>query len=93
VERHWFIRVAAGDAQIRCSFERLRTRILRFTVQLEIFHGEDWFPVVRCDNPHDFCQLYSRFPLRFIRHPAWKNQAPPVFPVKSQFSTSPNALG
>jgi hypothetical protein len=54
-ERHWFIRVAPGQAQIRCSFERLKNRILRFTVQLEIIHGEGWLPVVRYDNAHGFC--------------------------------------
>ncbi len=55
MERHWFIRVAPGQAQIRCSFERSKNRILRFTVQLEIFHGGSWLPVVRYDNAHGFC--------------------------------------
>jgi hypothetical protein len=39
---------------IRCSFERLKNRIFRFTVQLEILHGEGWLPVVRYDNAHGF---------------------------------------
>jgi hypothetical protein len=32
----------------------LKNRILRFTVQLEIRHGQHWFPVVRYDNAHGF---------------------------------------
>ena len=55
VVRHWFIRVAPGQAHIRCSYERVKHRILRFTVQLEILHSESWIPVVRYDNAHGFC--------------------------------------
>jgi hypothetical protein len=62
VERHWFIRVAPGEAHIRCSFQRLKNRILRFTVQLEFRHGDDWFPVVRYDNAHGFCHRDTLHP-------------------------------
>jgi hypothetical protein len=55
VERTWFIRIAPGETQIRCRYHRLKRRLLRFTVQLEIFHGGKWLPVVRYDNAHGFC--------------------------------------
>jgi hypothetical protein len=29
--------------------------MIRFTVQLELFHSEQWQPVVRYDNAHGFC--------------------------------------
>jgi len=38
--RTWFIRVAPDEAQIRCSYQRVKKRIVRFTVQLEIW-GRD----------------------------------------------------
>lgn len=62
VERHWFIRVAPGEAQIRCSFQRLKNLIPQFVVQLEIRHGEDWLPVVRYDNAHGFCHRDTLHP-------------------------------
>jgi hypothetical protein len=55
VERKWFIRVAPGEAQIRCSLERLKGWVLKFTAQLEILHEENWTPAVRYDNAHGFC--------------------------------------
>jgi hypothetical protein len=55
VERKWFIRVAPEEARIRCGLGRLKGRVLRFTVQLEILHEESWIPVVRYDNAHGFC--------------------------------------
>jgi hypothetical protein len=48
--------------QIRCIFERLKNRILRFTVQLEILHGEGWLPLVRYDNVHGFCHRDTLHP-------------------------------
>lgn len=62
VERHWFIRVAPGVAHIRCGFERLKARVLRFTVQLEIFHGDHWLAVIRYDNAHGFCHRDTLHP-------------------------------
>jgi len=62
VERHWFVRVAPGEAQIRCGFQRLKNRILRFTAQLEIFHEGGWAPVTRYDNAHGFCHRDTLHP-------------------------------
>jgi hypothetical protein len=62
VERKWFIRVAPGEAQIRCSLERLKGRVLRFTVQLEILDRENWTPVVPYDNAHGFCHRDTLHP-------------------------------
>ena len=62
MERHWFIHVVPGEVRIRCNYQRLKHRIVRFTVQLEIFHGETWFPVVRYDNAHGFCHRDTLHP-------------------------------
>jgi len=53
--RSWFVRVAPGEAQIRCSYLRSGRHVLKFTVQLEIELGGEWTPVVRYDNAHGFC--------------------------------------
>ena len=53
--RTWFIRVVPEQAQIRCSYQRVKNRVTRFVVQLEIFHDDSWVPVVRYDNAHGFC--------------------------------------
>ncbi len=58
----WFIRIAPGEAQIRCAFRRVKSRIVRFTVQLEIFHREKWVPIVRYDNAHGFCHCDTLHP-------------------------------
>lgn len=60
--RTWFVRVAPSEAQIRCSFRRIGKRVVRFTVQLEIWHQENWVPVVRYDNAHGFCPRDTLFP-------------------------------
>ena len=62
VERTWFIRVAAGEAQIRCSYQRVKNRVLRFTVQLEIAHEGTWIAAVRYDNAHGFCHRDTLHP-------------------------------
>jgi hypothetical protein len=53
--RTWLIRVAADEAQIRCSFQRVKKRVVRFAVQLETLFEGNWMPVVRYDNAHGFC--------------------------------------
>jgi hypothetical protein len=62
VVRTWFIRVAPAEAQIRCSFERVRNRVVRFAVQLEIWHQQNWVPAVRYDNAHGFCHRDTLHP-------------------------------
>ena len=62
VERTWFIRLAEGEAQVRCRYRRWKRRILGFTVQLEIFHADKWFPIVRYDNAHGFCHRDTLHP-------------------------------
>ena len=62
VERHWLIRVVPGEVQIRCSYHRVKNRVVRFTVQMEIRHEERWIPVVRYDNAHGFCHRDTLHP-------------------------------
>ena len=60
--RTWFIRVAPAEAQIRCSFQRVKKRVVRFSVQLEIWYHEEWVPVIRYDNAHGFCHRDTLHP-------------------------------
>lgn len=60
--RTWLIRVAPQAAQIRCSFQRIKNRVVRFIVQLEILHEGNWVPVVRYDNAHGFCHRDTLHP-------------------------------
>lgn len=62
IERTWFIRVAPQEAQIRCWYQRVKGRVVRYTVQLEIFHEGNWVPVVRYDNAHGFCHRDTLHP-------------------------------
>ncbi len=39
--RTWFVKLVPDEAQVRCSYQRLGKRILRFTVQLEIKHSDE----------------------------------------------------
>jgi len=72
VERTWLVRVAPGEAHIRCIFVRSGRRVLRFTVQLEIEHGGYWLPIVRYDNAHGFCH-------RDDLHPDGSQDKTPIF--------------
>jgi hypothetical protein len=58
----WLIRVSPDEAQIRCSYERLRNLIFRFTVQLEIQVAGQWTPIVRYDNAHGFSHCDTLHP-------------------------------
>lgn len=40
VTKAWFIRIAPAEAQVRCAFQRVKNRIVQFTVQLEEVSGE-----------------------------------------------------
>jgi len=51
IVRTWLIRVAPAEAQIRCSYQRVRKRVVRFAVQFEIRLQRDWVPVVRYGMP------------------------------------------
>ena len=53
--RAWLVDLVPDEVRIRCSYRRRRKRIAQFTVQLELFHSEQWQPVVRYDNAHGFC--------------------------------------
>jgi hypothetical protein len=55
VQREWLLELLPAEARMRCSYRRRGRRILQYTVQLEIFHSNDWRPVVRFDNAHGFC--------------------------------------
>lgn len=54
IYREWFIEAAPAEARIRCRFQRRGKQVEHYTVQLEIFHLEDWHPIVRYDNAHGF---------------------------------------
>ncbi len=62
IERNWFIEVAQQEARIRCWFQRRGIQVEQFTVQLEILHLENWWPVVRYDNAHGFCHRDTLHP-------------------------------
>src|SRR3990170_6458234 len=53
--RSWLVDLEPDAARLRCSYRRRRKRIVQFTVQVEVFHAEQWQPVVRYDNAHGFC--------------------------------------
>lgn len=53
--RSWLVDLIPDDTRMRCSYKRLRKRIVQYTVQLEIRIEEQWRPVVRYDNAHGFC--------------------------------------
>ncbi len=55
VIRHWFVRVAPGEAQIRCMYRRRGALVELFIVQVEIIVEAVWQPIVRYDNAHGFC--------------------------------------
>jgi hypothetical protein len=70
--RTWFVRVAPGEAHVRCSYLRSGRRVLRFTVQLEILREGVGVPVARYDNAHGFCH-------RDTLHPDGTQDKTPVF--------------
>ena len=52
-EREFFIPLPDAAA-LRIRYLKDRGRILRFTVQLETLINQDWTPIVRYDNAHQF---------------------------------------
>ena len=42
----------AEDCRIRHRHLRIKNRIIQFSIQLEIFFGNEWSPVVRYDTAH-----------------------------------------
>jgi len=62
IDRTWFGRIVPQEVQIRCCFQRVKNRVVRFTVQLELFHRGNWAPVVRYDNAHGFCHRDTLHP-------------------------------
>jgi hypothetical protein len=52
-QREFFIPLP-GEVALRVRYTKDRGRILRFTVQLEIFLEDSWTPVTRYDNAHRF---------------------------------------
>lgn len=49
-----YILLLAHDARKRHYHETVRGKIVRFVVQLEIYHRDKWWPVVRFDSAHGF---------------------------------------
>jgi hypothetical protein len=60
--RQWFIDLAAGEARLRCAFQRRGKTIEQFTVQLEISLSGTWQAVARYDNAHGFCHRDTLHP-------------------------------
>ena len=54
-ERSWLVDILPDEVRLRCRYQRRRKRIVQYTVQIEIMHNSQWFPVVRYDNAHGFC--------------------------------------
>ena len=52
-EREYLIPLP-GDAMLRVRYQKDRGRILRFTVQLEIYMESAWVPITRYDTAHRF---------------------------------------
>jgi hypothetical protein len=55
VERAWVADIVPGEVRMRCAYRRRGNQVLEYTVQLEIWHGQTWQPIVRYDNAHGFC--------------------------------------
>jgi len=55
ISRSWLVDVKPDGVRLRCAYRRRRKRIVQFTVQIEVFHADQWMPVVRYDNAHGFC--------------------------------------
>lgn len=45
---------ADGDKRLRFRIRTRKGRVIEFVVQLELFTGGNWKPVVRYDNAHGF---------------------------------------
>ena len=54
-ERTWVIDLVPDEVRLRCSYRRRQHRIIKFTVQVEVFCEGAWQPAVRYDNAHGFC--------------------------------------
>jgi hypothetical protein len=55
IQREWLQELLPVEARMRCWYERRGKRLVRYLVQLEIFHQDVWRAVVRFDNAHGFC--------------------------------------
>ena len=53
-----------ADVRIRHLHRTDRGKVLRFTVQLEVFRGTRWRPVVRYDSAHGQAHLHRYHPKR-----------------------------
>jgi len=47
-----FIRPITENCRIRHKHSRIKTKIVEFSVQLEIFRKNKWIPIVRYDTAH-----------------------------------------
>ncbi len=52
IKQKEFIRRVSDDCRIRHIHSRFKTKIITFTVQLEINLKDSWHPVVRYDTAH-----------------------------------------
>lgn len=52
IRKKEFIRRISDDCRIRHRHLRFKTKITQFTIQLEIFSKNKWYPVVRYDTAH-----------------------------------------
>lgn len=50
------------DARLRVEYSTSRKQVTQFVVQLEVFAGEQWQPVVRYDSAHRFAHRDLYFP-------------------------------
>jgi hypothetical protein len=62
VEREWILGVLLDEVRIRCRYRRRGNQVLDYTVQLEIWQGDTWRPIVRYDNAHGFCHCDTIHP-------------------------------
>lgn len=52
IRKKEFFRRISDDCRIRHRHIRFKAKIIEFTVQLEIFLKNEWYPIVRYDTAH-----------------------------------------
>jgi len=62
VEREWILGLVLDEVRIRCRYRRRGNQVLDYTVQLEVWHNENWRAIVRYDNTHGFCHCDTIHP-------------------------------
>jgi hypothetical protein len=54
IRREWMLNLVMDEVRLRCRYRRRGKKLLDYTVQLELFHRDEWRAVFRYDNAHGF---------------------------------------